>query len=660
MNKDALKKYHFWILFAPFLVFVAIGVVVLWTVIGPKIEAKQAEHEKAAKEAEGKRAGVKPAAEVDLLRVLNKKFEETRVSKWKQNWDMQVGLDDAEPQRQTGENLFRWPTSPLLNGFNYAPGGKGLAFGGEIPYDRGERNAFKDRVVYLAEYSTLPYGTAPTADKPDAGTGMADKMYPTQFAGGWSAVLRHVYTADAATGYGWSAGRPSSAEIWLALEDLWVQRSLLTTLKGMNDRQAAFADRDPRTGEAFGPATATRRVYRNRTWQLDLQIVDRPADGKKVLVGKLSNLTPRVQMFGMGGRIAFKVFVGEGTVPADLVFNERYLTGAGGKKKKLNGAAEVEGAGDAVEVPPEKGVELDKLGVANPTLREAAPGQPAPVRQVFDARTVPLQRIDRLVLGYPDSRNAMIAPKQPSFLPEEPAAGTGTETGSPMGGPGPGSSSSSAPPTIGGPAGPGSGGGAGGVGAGWPVLTGPVTSKTLLDVTKKRYLGDVTPQIRRMPVGMVVVIDQSNLQDLLLALANSPLRFQVTQVHWARFRGTLGTEAGGSGGYGPSYGGGGASIGAIQGGGFEVGGGGLRPGGGPRGPGSSSSPAGPMGSSASVPGPGAAAFGGGETGTDADVQMTSGLVEVSVYGIISLYEKYDVAKDKDDAAAQAGGATAPK
>jgi hypothetical protein len=44
-------------------------------------------------------------------------------------------------------------------------------------------------------------------------------------------------------------------------------------------------------------------------------------------------------------------------------------------------------------------------------------------------------------------------------------------------------------------------------------------------------------------------------------------------------------------------------------------------------------PGGPM-----IPGPGAA---GSEDFGDGDVQMTSGLIEVSIYGIVSLYEKYD-------------------
>src|SRR5262249_23136710 len=157
--------------------------------------------------------------------------------------------------KQDKVNLFQWPISPLLNGFNYTPDGyttpeqgdkkpdlrdftpkfKGLAFGDDIPNHNSQRNAFKDKAVYLAEYSTLGPTDTPG---PDAGTGMADRIWPTQFNGGWQAVLRHVNAND--TGLGWGTGQPSSGEIWLALEDLWVQRALLDSLQGGNDPMPRF------------------------------------------------------------------------------------------------------------------------------------------------------------------------------------------------------------------------------------------------------------------------------------------------------------------------------------------------------------------------------------------------------------------------------------
>jgi hypothetical protein len=56
-------------------------------------------------------------------------------------------------------------------------------------------------------------------------------------------------------------------------------------------------------------------------------------------------------------------------------------------------------------------------------------------------------------------------------------------------------------------------------------------SMTKNKLERKRYL-DVTAQVRRMPLAMIVLVDQDYMQDLLRALANSKLRMQTTQVYW--------------------------------------------------------------------------------------------------------------------------------
>ena len=635
MNKDLLKKHHFWILFAPFTLFTLIAVFTLWSGIGDKIEAREKDIEKEDKAAKGKTA-IKPKVELELLEVENARVGLIRFDKWRENWALQIGVNeygDAEQRvmKQERENQFRWPLSPMLAGFNYAPKGyteaakvedkkplfKGLKFGDDIPNERSELSAFKDATVYLAEYSSIPYATVPT--KYGMGTGMADRMYPTQFAGGWPNVLRHVYAADAAAGYGWGPGKPSVPAVWLALEDLWVQRSLLTSLRSVNERSAAISDKAP-NGEPL-PLVNGHKTFQNRTWQLEVWPMTRASDNKPVLVGRLTNLTPRIQTFGLGGKLTFKVQIKGGGPPVDLVFHERYLTGLGGTKTKQDGAAEKQVPGDSVTILPEKGADLSMAG---PAVEIES------VYQVFDARTVPIQRIDRLVLGYPDSRLAAMKPKPSEAIkPDEvPAAATGD-------------SSMPGPMGPGGTAAPGGPGGSGANTTGWTVVAGPVTSKTLLDSTKLRYL-EATKQVRRMPVGMVLVIDQANLQDVLMALANSPLRFQITQVHWQRFRGTLaGPDSGSPGSPGSNnnvltFGGG---LGSSDG----IGGGNLgprvNPGSGRPRPGTSPGPMGPapMGPG---PGPGGPGASGDESG-DGDVQMTSGLIEVSIYGIVSLYEKYE-------------------
>lgn len=208
-----------------------------------------------------------------------------------------------------------------------------------------------------------------------------------------------------------------------------------------------------------------------------------------------------------------------------------------------------------------------------------------------------------------------------------------------------------------------SGGGFGSGGSGQAptqTFSGGGTVATVIDANKKRYL-EVNDQVRRMPVRLAVITDQGYIQDVLLALANSPLRFQITQVNWNRFRGTLsdGSEAtpssgppgsggnsgvvmSGQGRFGDEFG---ASSGGKSRPALPGAGGGLRPGSnGPSGPGS--------GFGGGFP------FSGGGTGslssTVSEAQLTSGLIELRVWGIVSLYMNpeappaaADAKKDKD-------------
>ena len=80
------------------------------------------------------------------------------------------------------------------------------------------------------------------------------------------------------------------------------------------------------------------------------------------------------------------------------------------------------------------------------------------------------------------------------------------------------------------PGGVGVGPGATGGGA---AAAGDVTPNNL---KRGRYM-HLTEQCRHMPVGMLVVVDQAHIHDVLIALANSRLRIQTTQVTFSHVRG---------------------------------------------------------------------------------------------------------------------------
>ena len=118
---------------------------------------------------------------------------------------------------------------------------------------------------------------------------------------------------------------------------------------------------------------------------------------------------------------------------------------------------------------------------------------------------------------------------------------------------------------------------------------------------------------------MDLVVDQAYVNDVLIALGNSPLRIQITQTQWQRFREQL-TVAGSPsapGGILPSS----PSMGGGGGGGDDD----AQGSGGPRPPTSFGSGSG----------------GGFGTTTSAlpTEQVTAGLVELAVYGLVSVYEK---------------------
>jgi hypothetical protein len=218
-----------------------------------------------------------------------------------------------------------------------------------------------------------------------------------------------------------------------------------------------------------------------------------------------------------------------------------------------------------------------------------------------------------------------------------------------------------------GPVGPIGTGGPGGIGSipgqamaprvGLPMGGGPIAQ--VIDANKKRYL-TANNEVRRLPVAIMLIVDQEYIPDIIMAFANSPLQFQITQVLWNRFRDKLEgigpTASSGNLGSGVVYAPGTSTLGTLgYEGEFDKGPGAI--------PGSPQPvrPIGigpinpipvPPGPGSVPPGPGSDPYSGGFTDPNApygstsnlptvtDSQITAGLVELTIYGIVSLYEKY--------------------
>ena len=641
-NGNPLVKHHFWllILFVP--MFVMIGVFG----VSCSVSELQAKKDKDIADAKSKISGVNnKLRESSLLsepaiKKIDKELDKiggTQTDLWTTNWEQQQNSTWG-PRNTLGkrERLFSWPQQTKML---RVLGEQNLKFGSDFTGTQLSAMTadFQVPESYLYEYSSVkPDGTG-------GGLGMVDKVAPTQFKDGWKSVLRYVDFFGGAD--------LNKDQVWLVLEDLWVQRSLLEAVRSVNEdmatfHRARFDDKtktyvddpsyvdgnkvDSRGNIVPTPASEKLKgVFTNRTWAVELAVVP---DGKGYrLTGTLINNTDRLQLMGSGNVMTLHVWLGKGDTVQPMTFKigGEYVPGRGATKV-VNGK----------EVP-------DNVRPIIPTeahiITGIVPAEIARVEQVFDIRTVPVKRIDALRLGFKDSRNAKAELVPPRFITAKTEPATTTPGGMPPMGSGPMGPTPPMGVSIGGPGGPGGMGQGTPGGAGSAGQYGGGSLETVIDGNKKRYLV-VTDQVRRMPVGIVVIVDQALIEDVLLAFANSSLRFQITQVTITHFRGTLDglndSSSGGTGQTGNIVGSGPGKLGEGFDGPVP---GGPRP---PRGP----RPGGPTPPSFSPPmspggmGPGGNYPYGSGPATVSSSQVTAGLVELSIYGIVSIYEKYQPPK----------------
>ncbi len=246
---------------------------------------------------------------------------------------------------------------------------------------------------------------------------------------------------------------------------------------------------------------------------------------------------------------------------------------------------------------------------------------------------------------------------------------------------------------VSGPGGPGGAMGPGSSGAGPGGMSGPgrgsdVDATRVNKIPRARYM-HVTPQCRHLPIAMCVILDQAHIHDFLTAMANSRLRIQITQVTFSNVSKHIDPPAEtdsdkGTSGPGPGPGGNGPAGAGSPGGTGPAGGRGLGSGG--SGSGSGMGPPAGMGSGGSgdvgpgmygnrgygnggrrpgnmggVGGSGGMGLGGGfgmggmygrggsgrpggsgapDTGNKNQAKDTASLVELCVYGVASLYERF--------------------
>lgn len=553
MKTELLKKHHFWILFAVVPLFVGLLFVLLMTGPGEAIAEQGDKYDKQSKEV----AGAKAQGTGMLVELGKQKetLEERRGQLWGDNYT-----------RQKEAGVFAWPDAGKdkylkdLEKLDLRFGALGVS----------TLDATKDADTQFLDVNDEIKKFTETTNYLESYNRLAASLLPTKFAGaGWPGVLRHVTD--------WGTGRPEWSLFWLSLEDFWIQRALLKPIAQVNANAAKFDLVKPPAGT---PDTPLKRKFQNRTWEIDIELATEGSN--RVLKSKLKNKTDRLQMLGSNKTMRLNVWFDDPKIGNSQPF-----------EYKIGGEL-VKGFG---ELTPKLVAEIHKIPAG------VDPAEIYKVEQVLDEITVPIRLVRRVELGFRDSKRSAAELKAPSFFPEDAPATEALPAG---GGPGPGGG----PPAglaglgAGGREGPGGGGATAGE-AGSATRTG--TAEVVLLGNKKRYI-ERTEQVRRMPIGLDLVVDQAYVNDILIELANSPLRLQITQTQWQRFRDSL--VVGGA---------------AAPPSGTE---------GGPRGEGEGRPPM--VGPAGFGPGSGSGAPPGDALPTS---QVTAGLVELAIYGIVNVYEK---------------------
>lgn len=599
-DKEMMKKQHFWLLLIPLFIGLLLAWIGLFVSVADAIDEKAKQNEDEKKKVDSTKAQSKAM----LTKYDERKGElyDLRTKRWEEMWDLQ-------------RTVYEWPAAL---GEDQISKVRERKFGDEIT-DSSFQNIFRDH--YADEYKTVAKDAA-----------------PLQFAGGWQAVLRHVPRFIRV---------PDSEEVWLAIEDFWVEREVIRALASVNTEAAKFTEvnngkNDPR-----------QKTFANRTWEVALQLVEKPEG--PTLEGTIRNKTDRLQPYNTTNELVLNVWLSDNPDAKPFRF-------------AIEGVSQPGGTTEKIKYVKEKHTVLE--GAAQVIYR---------VEQVYDVRTAPVKRLDQLRLGYLSARHSQAELQTSAFsakaMEADAAAGAGMGMGG-FGGPPPGMGG-----VIGGSRGsPGS--------TDMPAGPGGMSGQNSADFTfnglaRKRYIHR-TDQVRAMPIGLEVVADQAYVQDVLTAMANCKLRFQTVQTHLNRFRGVLSYLPGGgmaAPGPGPGEGGENESMPGpgVPGPSVPGFGGGSRGGSGPGTPAlpGRGSPGGPPGLPG-VPGfggspggpsfPGFPGFGPGGMGgynpygggfrNSSDDQVAGNMVEIGIYGIATLYEKFQPEPGKkDDAATAAGNST---
>lgn len=312
--------------------------------------------------------------------------------------------------------------------------------------------------------------------------------------------------------------RPTLEEAWLAQEDYWVKKEILDVISRTLDSEAVFtkvnagdktapgATTEPKKEDSGNPDLVVDYLGWNRSWEIHLLITKDKDDRYFVSpASTIKNIDPSRRYLAVGNPKTKQ--------PMRFHIVQRVPN----NKDSIDSKIEVNLEPLAPDSPPKAFGDQ----VARRALDNFDPNLPFTLMQEFEWANSPIRRIDEIRLGAQSHRTSYktLNANNNFHDPEDsPAPAPAKAAPAPTGG---------GKTSAGGKSSPGKPGLASrGADAG---ADRPLTSFNSLE--RARYL-QVNGQCRHVPIGLVVVMDQDHIHELLAELTNSRLRFQITQVEF--------------------------------------------------------------------------------------------------------------------------------
>jgi hypothetical protein len=466
IDKETLIKNRFWIILGSIVPLVLFTIIWLATVVASDNAYERRETEKTKRLLESKADSKATNQEFAALKDREQKLIKHRTTVWEAAWKIQ-------------ENLMTWP-APMLKDREFKPAP--LRFGDPLA-----ENPQQDERLRI-KFATDNEGYKTQLDP------LVKMIDPVDFPGGWQNVVQHVKN--------WKRGEtgpPTIEEVWLAQEDLWIQRELFMAIREANNvvgklKKVTDAKEQPPKPNGNNRERFRER-FRNPYWQLDL-ILAEPAAQKYVLRGTIKNVGEDKQVIK---ELAFKVYLAEGAAEAERMVIQGGIVGVG-EEIPLR-----------FKVPGQNALQND-LPLSLVASLDGLIG----VEQVMDGVSVPVKQILKISIPA-QSQRTFEQLQKPRFSTDVREA--------------PPPNLESLPPAE-----------------KEKLLNRLRSSRTPNGLERLRYL-DVNEQVRRVPLGIVLLVDQAHVQDVLTAFANSQrpgsiLRLQPTQVDWHRYRGEFKPKTG--------------------------------------------------------------------------------------------------------------------